>query len=329
MKAMRSRNLARRLACTAALLTVATGWSATVTTTYDLRAEAFDKTLPGPRVVRMWGFAQDADLPTVPGPALVVAPVGPGDDSKLVINLTNNLTVPVSLVIPGQNGFVRSGGGPTIVGGRALSFAKETAPGDKVTYEWLNVQPGTYLYHSGSHPALQVQMGLYGALTKAVAAGEPYADIDVDNDITMLFSDVDVQVHDAIAAGTYATTIKSMIHSVPEYFLINGEGYTPAQVPLAVGSVGETLLVRLLSACSDTRIPVLNGYHLTVVAEDGRKVTYPKTLAAVDLPALKTLDVVVVLPAVADTLVLYDRRLGLVNGTAANGGMYQKLAVSP
>ena len=45
------------------------------------------------------------------------------------------------------------------------SFDAETAAGGSGSYTWTGVKEGTYLYHSGTHPQVQVQMGLYGALT--------------------------------------------------------------------------------------------------------------------------------------------------------------------
>src|ERR1039457_4915345 len=70
--------------------------------TYNLRAAAATMTMADGKVVPVWGFADDSGgagtgTVTVPGPRLNVA-VG---DSTLTINLKNNLTVPVSLVIPG------------------------------------------------------------------------------------------------------------------------------------------------------------------------------------------------------------------------------------
>ena len=41
----------------------------------------------------------------------------------------------------------------------------------RTTIPLAAIAPGTYLYHSGTHPAVQVQMGLYGALTKNAVDG--------------------------------------------------------------------------------------------------------------------------------------------------------------
>lgn len=334
MKPFIPNSVARSGVLGACLFLAATAWG--VQDVY-LRAEKFTKSLPGGVSVEMWGFAltDSTFVPgkaTAPGPAITVAP----NETTLIIHLKNNLPEPVSIVIPGQ--VAPLGDVQTNLNGRIRSFTKEAAAnGGTQVYTWSNLQPGTYLYHSGSHPALQVQMGLYGALKKDAAAGQAYTGVAYAADVTLLLSEIDVDVHNAVAAGKFRpqtdpnnpdpTVISSMIQSVPEYFLVNGEPYTADQLPLPAGKVSQTTLVRLLNASANDHVPVLNGYYLTVVAEDGQKYAYPKELSAVQLPALKTRDALFV-PDQAGTVMLYDRGLGLVNGTAPDGGMYQKLTVA-
>jgi FtsP/CotA-like multicopper oxidase with cupredoxin domain len=301
------------------------GWAAQ---TFHLRAETLSKSLPGGTEVHMWGFGLDDAPATVPGPALTIDPTA----SEVVIYLTNHLTVPVSLVIPGQNGFVRDALHSNLSDSqgrlRAVSFVKETLPGQVGVYRWENVIPGTFLYHSGSHAALQVQMGLYGALKKDLATKEVYAGTFYNTEVLLLLSEIDVDVHEAVRTNGYGTVIKSMIHSVPEYFLVNGEPYHSTQAAMPAGASGQTTLFRLLNACYDTRLPVLNGNYLKAIAEDGQKYAFPREQLAIQLPALKTIDALWV-PEAAGDVVLYDRRLNLANGATPDGGLYQKLSVSP
>jgi FtsP/CotA-like multicopper oxidase with cupredoxin domain len=288
----------------ACLLAATSSWGAT----FDLVAESFTKNVNS-RPVHMWGFRLDSDTtPSSPGPALVITDP---TDTVLTIKLQNNLAVPISLVIPNQNGYARAATEPvkfTPAGDtreRARSFVKETAPGATVTYVWNNVTPGTYLYYSGTHSALQVQMGLYGMLKKDAAAGQAYAGHTYSSEQVWIFGEIDFEVHDAVQAGTYAATIKSMIHSVPEVYLLNGEPFTVGDLSL---TGGQATLVRMLNACYDERIPVVNGRHLTLIAEDGRAYPYAKVENAVNLPALKTRDVLVTPTASAEEK-FYDRRL--------------------
>ena len=99
--------------------------------------------------------------------------------------------------------------------------------------------------------------------------------------------------------------IKSMIHSIPEIYLLNGEPYQVAELPLAAG---QTNLLRLLNACFDERSLVLNGFYATLLAEDGRAYPYPKVETAIHLPALKTRDALLISDQ-ADTVKAFDRRI--------------------
>ncbi len=173
-----------------------------------LRSGTITNTMPDGRLVVMWGFARDSadgagdGTITVPGPALNVAANG-----SLVIHLQNMLPEPVSIGIPGQYGYqildpvFQSGGA---YDGRVRSFTHEAAPlGGKATYTWNNVQPGTFLYHSVSHPSVQVQMGLYGAFTAVLPGPAVYSGVPFNTSATLLFSEIDPYVHDAAAGATF------------------------------------------------------------------------------------------------------------------------------
>jgi FtsP/CotA-like multicopper oxidase with cupredoxin domain len=337
MKRSNNTLLTAALVCGSALVVALQAQAAH---TVYLSAESFTKTLPGGKQVLMWGYkAQDSTfgavgVATSPGPAIVVPP----GETQLQIVLSNNLAGPTSLVIPGQNGFVRDPLDPaqqhstfTDAQGRvrARSFVKEAAPGAVVTYTWNNVTPGTYLYHSGSHAALQVQMGLFGAVTKNSSATEVYPGKAVGGQVTLLLSEIDTKVHDAVQSSQYGPglAMSSTIKSVPDYFLINGDAYPDAAVPLAVAQ-GQTVLVRLLNAGNNERVPTLNGQYLTLIAEDGRLYPGARQQFAPLLPALKTMDALWTAPSAAGQVVVYDRRLGLVNALTPDGGMIKKIRVN-
>ena len=75
--------------------------------------------------------------------------------------------VPVKLpTAPGASGCVRS------------PMKRWRRHGD---YSWTSMKPGTYLYHSGTHPQVQVQMGLYGGVKKDFAAGQIYPGVAYSN----------------------------------------------------------------------------------------------------------------------------------------------------
>jgi FtsP/CotA-like multicopper oxidase with cupredoxin domain len=318
---------------------------------YDLVAMPFFKTMPDGSQVNMWGFALDGanPVPSVPGPALVV----PAGDNSLTVNVRNALFEPISIVIPGQ-------AMPTDIAGtsvlapvkfndaqgrpRVRSFTAEAPVGGSMSYTWSNLKPGTYLYHSGTHPQLQVQMGLYGAAIHDAAPNEAYASVAYQSEVTLLFSEIDPRMPAAVLGGRYGQPVpdplppgltaedypQSTIGYAPKWFLVNGEPYTGASLPLPAGSAGQTVLLRLLNAGLQSRAPLLQGQHMRIVAEDGKLYPYSREQYSAPLPALKTTDALII-PAAAATYALYDRRLATSNPTAGGstaGGMLAFLEVA-
>ncbi len=344
---------------------------------YWLCAKRGTVTLPGsPGVmVPIWGYAPDSAgfagnctaQPTLPGPALSVPAA---DATGLTVHLRNQLVAePTSIVIPGQTAVMTPVKFSDAQGRqRVRSFTHEATAGVDATYTWASLRPGTYLYHSGTHPQVQVQMGLYGALTKnfadAVAAVPPapalpamaYAGVPYDAAATLLFSEIDPVQHRAIDGGDYglATTptacrdtdgsalpMTSTLCYKPKYFLINGKPFQAGDPPLATLPQGQATLLRFLNAGYRAYVPLIQGTHMKMIAEDGNRYQYrdlsgaaPVTLPrdqyqySTWLAALKTTDVIVT-PAAAGNLPIYDRRLNTVNAGAQDGGMFGVLAVAP
>jgi FtsP/CotA-like multicopper oxidase with cupredoxin domain len=325
-------------------------------TTVSINAASFQAPMPDGSSLTMWGFGTGAsDAPTVPGPAIVV----PAGETVLDVTLKNNLSVPVSFVILGQPAPTTGGAtppGPTFVdstgaivgtgsrpagspGARIRSFTEETPPGGTVTYRFSGIRPGTYLYESGTHQAVQVQMGLYGAMKLNAAdavTGPPavlpqaYAGVPYDAELTLLYSEVDPALHAAVAGGTYGTpAYPSTFAYEPRFFLVNGAAFAagpPAPAPLPAGNANGTTLLRLLNAGLRTHVPTLLGGTLRLVAEDGNAYAHETQGYSVPLPAGKTADAIFTAPA-AGSYPLFDRALALMNGTAPDGGMRSVLAV--
>ena len=300
-----------------------------------LCAGSTDVTMPDGVIVTMWGYAEDdnANLADgcggavqVPGPAITV----PSADTALNVYLRNDLPVETSLVISGQSAamtpvFFTDADGRS----RVRSFTHETAPGGTGLYSWMDFQPGSYAYQSGTHVAVQVQMGLYGAANKDAAAGEAYSGVPYDQDVSLFYSEIDPAMHAAIAGGTYGTTgPTSTIDYAPKYFLVNGAPYSAATTPLPAGAAGTRTLLRMYNMSLRTLSPTLLGEHLQVVAEDGSAYPYPRTQYSVLMPAGKTRDAILLANA-EGTFPLFDRRLNLVNAAAGPGGIYSYLAVGP
>lgn len=292
---------------------------------FYLDARTFTKTMPDGTVVTMWGYAQctagfgSCEPPTAPGPTLTV----PSGDSTVNITVRNSLTGPyvesTSIMIPGQQAVMN----PVLIDGRVRSFTTETAVGATRTYTWTAFKAGTYLYQSATHPSVQVQMGLIGAIKKDAAPGQAYSGINYNGEAILVFSEIDPLLHEAIAIGDYGPgkRVTSTFKYHPKYFLINSEPFSYSRSALVAGNPGEITLLRFLNAGVNDYTPLLQGLFMTAVAEDGHVIQYPKEQYTVNLPAGKTVDAIVAAPAVPGYYPVYDRRLNLTNATSAPGGM--------
>lgn len=353
--------LSRLLCRTAALLIGAAATSAPAVAA-EFWLQTGTTTIAG---VPMWGYAlcgSGASAPpacagavSVPGPALTVPP-----GESLIVHLTNTLSVPTSLVIAGQvkqeamlpvwfepaaPATTYSPGRPAgNATARVRSFDKEAgAGGGSATYTWATIKPGTYLYSSGTHPQVQVQMGLYGAMTKDAGAGQVAynqgaTNVVYGNQATLIYSEVDPALHAAVAAGTYgAGGPTSTLEYRPKYFLINGAPNAAATLaPFITVQPGQALLLRLLNAGLKTHVPTLHGLYWSLVAEDGNPVPYlanPRQQYSAFLPAGKTVDVVVrpgnpSTTGAARYAIFDSRHFDTTNG-APGGGMLARFDVAP
>ncbi|MDH4125018.1 MAG: Ig-like domain-containing protein [Gammaproteobacteria bacterium] len=334
------------------LLTAVTSSAADV----YLEAKSFDKQIPdgagGTLPVKMWGFAMcdstgftNCELATemdAPGPQINVLVA-----DALNIHLRNSLpNVPVSIMIPGQPG----GGDPVPSTGRVGSFTHEAQPGGDATYTWLanTLNPGTYLYQSGSYPSLEVPMGLYGALVVNVAVGEAYPGVMPDAETLLLFSEIDpiqnqrVDNAAALAAPTpecvslvdYADPASPAYMALgypcsvdysPALFLVNGQ---PSADSLPAGDdTGNEVLLRFLNAGLRSHSPSIVGAELALIAEDGNLYPLARQQNEAMLAAGKTIDALIATPAGDFTYSVFDRMPTFSNENLPNGGALGSLQV--
>lgn len=299
---------AKSILCALAIVVTATSVEPASAAVYNLRAGTTTVTLPDTTQVTMWGYGLvGSPMVSVPGPVLEIPP----GDTTLTINLTNELPVPVSIVIPALPAPLTpvwndgTTGPRTNLQQRAVSFTHVAQPGETVVYQWTNVQPGTYLYHSGTHPSVQVPMGLYGAVKHDATQGQAYG-ATYARDQVIVYSEIDPDLIAAVNGGTYGTaSYPSTIGYRPQYFLINGQ---PATTPLELEvNVGERLLLRVVNAGLDTTVPALTTGSMSLLAEDGQPAPFTRGSYSMLLPPGKTRDVVLV-RSEPGTTVLFDRR---------------------
>ncbi|MFZ5998023.1 MAG: multicopper oxidase domain-containing protein [Nitrospirota bacterium] len=246
-------------------------------TTFNLTAKADYISMPDGAYIYMWGYALNNSTMQYPGPTLIV---NQGD--TVTVTLNNTLSVPVSIVFPGQ-------GTVTATGGAAGLITQEALPGSSVTYTFKAEKPGTYIYYSGTQPDLQIEMGLVGAIivrptgynetTNRIAYN--HANSTYDHEYLFLLSEIDPVTHQHVEQGRMDLVDTSKFW--PVYWLYNGRAapdvmleanapWLPTQpyncVPMA--HPGERVLARIVSAGRDMHPFHTHGNHHTVIARDGR-----------------------------------------------------------
>jgi hypothetical protein len=227
-----------------------------------------------------WGYANGAGVMQYPGPTLIV---NQGD--TVTVNLSNTLPAPVSIVFPGQQGVVTSGGTAGLI-------TREAAPGGAVSYTFVATHAGTYQYHSGTQPALQVEMGLVGALiVRPTGVADPlhqayaHADTAFDREYLFLLTEIDPLIHQQVEAQVTAGLPVNVDTSVykPVLWFINGrnapdtmlDAYVPWMPTQPYNSLprmhpGEKLLMRVIGGGRDLHPFHTHGNNFWAIARDGR-----------------------------------------------------------
>ncbi|MEJ2273050.1 MAG: Ig-like domain-containing protein [Woeseiaceae bacterium] len=307
-----------------------------------LKAQPFNKSLPGGGTVAMWGFAECTDVTysDCADPADTDAP-GPQIDAfagfDLTINVKNTLPMPVSIMIPGQ---INAGLLSAPAGAGRTSFAAEIAAGGMDSYSFTNLKAGTYIYQSATYPSVQVPMGLYGAVIVQNSATEAYSGISAASETLMLFSEVDPIQNNRVDSYATATPgndcvpldeylnlmtagMPCTIDYNPMYFFVNGE----AAAELPAGEQGDTALLRMANAGLRSHTPAIVGVEFNLIAEDGNLYPISQQQSAALLAAGKTLDALITLPSTDVTLQLFDRMPTFSNENLPNGGAIGGLVV--
>lgn len=231
----------------------------------------------------VWLYADDTGgtPEQYPGPTLIV-----NEGQTVTVNLINNLTVPTSIVFPGQGEVTASGGTAGLLTNEAA------ANGGSVSYSFLATNPGTYIYHSGTNPELQIEMGLVGALivrptgynsldpTTWTAYGT--ADTAYDHEYLFLLTEMDPYIHDLVDYYGNGDLVDNT-DAYPVFWFINGRNglntLDPNDAPwlphqpyssLARTRPGERVLLRLIDGGRNQHAFHPHGNHSLIVARDGR-----------------------------------------------------------
>jgi len=234
--------------------------------------------------VYSWGYSVDGSSMQLPGPTLILT-----QGVEYTVTLNNALPAAagnVSIVFPGHEVTSTSGGDTG-------NLTQEAPSGGSVSYTFTAGEPGTYQYHSGTRPDLQVEMGLYGAIvvrpaaTPAACTTSAYnhAQTCFDREYLFLLSEIDLRIHQVAedqASGMGPIDIGTgAFHS--EYWLLNGRAapdtMAPSFDPILPSQPynsfprmhpGEKVLLRIVGAGREMHPFHTHGNHVRVLARDGR-----------------------------------------------------------
>ncbi len=230
-----------------------------------------------------WGYANGSGAMQFPGPTLIV-----NEGQVVTVTLANAIPHPlgtrVSIVFPGQEGVVSTGGMPGLLTQEAPFGA------GAVTYTFTASKPGTYLYHSGTSPELQCDMGLVGALIVRPSGHPKWAydnqETVFDHEYLFLLSDMDPRIHELMELNQFPRTTPPQKDSSswwPTFWFINGRTGPDTMADSFVAWLpnqpyncnprskpGEKVLLRLIGAGHDSHPFHTHGANHRVIAKDGR-----------------------------------------------------------
>ncbi len=279
------------------------------TSTFSLVAAPGELSTPEGNSLYFWGYGtNDAQYS---GPTLVV-----NQGSVVSVYLTNKLPVRTSILFPGQtNVTVTTFSGGTNVGlltREAQEASLGGTGGGVVRYQFTAGAPGTYMYHSGTRPDLQIEMGLVGALIVRPAGFDPgnvatwtgyaHPDSAFDHEFLMLLSDMDDQIHNAVELQVQAAAsvpvgglpiVADFSKRMAVYWFINGRCGPDTMLPKLHSSLpvqpydcfplfrpGEKVLMRVIGGGSDEHPLHHHGNHARLIAQDGRLLQSPGGVGA-------------------------------------------------
>jgi FtsP/CotA-like multicopper oxidase with cupredoxin domain len=252
--------------------------------TLNFTAGAGEVSTPDGSSIHFWGYqdlagTEGVGVPQYPGPTLILE-----QGSSVTITLTSSLPFGncTSIVFPGH--------AVTASGGSAGLLTQEACPGDlaPVRYTFTASQPGTYMYHSGTQPELQIEMGLVGAIIVRPTAHPDWAYDNAgtyfDHENLFLLTSMDPAIHALAEQNRFAEI--DLTARWPVYWFINGRAapddlaapfvaWLPHQ-PYNSGprmTPGQKVLVRIIGADQDQHPLHLHGNLYREIARYGRLLT--------------------------------------------------------
>ncbi len=278
------------------LVIAPTAAKAATTVVYDITADSQYTTMIDGASIFTWGLND----PSSTGPGQIGSGMVVNEGDTIEVNLTNNLDRAINFVVPGVLGST-----PTV------------APGATRTYTFTAPAAGTYMYTDDSNDYIARAMGLFGPLVVMPADGSATLSNGraFDQQYTLVYSDMDDRLNDAIANGAATYDINNY---EPNYYFANGLIYPDtkydADTFLSM-NVGDDVAIRFINT-SVIEYPMhFHGYHVDVITRDGKAVTdFISRDTTLVRPGTTT---EVILPVVQDGV--YPLHTHYVPGVTANG----------
>ncbi|MDH3813928.1 MAG: multicopper oxidase domain-containing protein [Acidobacteriota bacterium] len=299
MKAMKYRNR-RWLGVTlmaAALLVLAPVAEAAIDgitgTSFEFTAKEGYITTPDGGSIYCWGYsaqgthsAHNDGRMQYPGPTLIL-----NEGQTYTITLSNELPVPVSLIFPGLTVTAASGDVDGDITWEANAYDAGTEIAGTASYTFTADAPGTYLYHSGTNPKVQVEMGLLGVIVVRPATYDEldnriaynHADTAFGHEYLFLHTEMDPRVHQYYEFGMPTGMEWDNSDWWPVYWFFNGRAapddllgshvaWLPTQpynlIPRA--HPGDKVLMRVVGGGRESHPFHHHGDHALVIAMDGQ-----------------------------------------------------------
>lgn len=249
--------------------------------TFDLTAKSGYISTPEGGRLYILGYANGGGTVQYPGPTLIV-----NQGQTVTVNLTNALDTPVSMVFPGQGSVTAQAvSGATADG----LMTREAGPGGVVRYRFTASNPGTYMYHSGTRPDIQIMLGMVGALiVRPTSGGSPVADqayghpaTHFDQEFLFLLTEMDPNINDMVEHGRMNEVNSSDFF--PVLWFLNGRCAPDTMEPdnvawlptqpyncMPMMEPGEKLLMRVVGGGRDVHPFHHHGNNALIIARDGR-----------------------------------------------------------
>lgn len=251
-----------------------------------------------------WGYALGSGRMQYPGVTMILQ-----QNVPVTVTLKNALPPlagNASIVFPGMD--------VTATGGLAGALTQEAPPdgATTVTYTFTPTRPGTYHYHSGTRPDVQVEMGLIGAIIVRPTGFDPlhprayeHADTAYDRETLFLITEMDPRIHLLVgskiqlALDPYAALDASdfLTDYFPNYYILNGRvapdtmkaaGSMPVQPYdcMPIIHPGDRLLMRVVGGGHDMHPFHFHGAHARMIARDGHLLESVPGVSGPDLGTL-------------------------------------------